>query len=203
MNSKGGSNTTTVKLPPELQALARENIEMAKAVSSIGHIPYQGPTVAGLTAPQVAGMQNTANAATAFGLPGGSVLGQSLFGANPVSNYTSPMSPYPLFQQMQELVPQGQRDAISQFFIDPVTGAPPAFRFAPPPVAAPVGATNSDNGQWSDNIGPRDSTGSRSYNSFGAWRDGMRNSWSGGPDPSDYGGGGSFADVGVSAGGLY
>ena len=132
------TGTSTTQLDPILRQAAIENLNLANEVGSLGYIPYQGPTVAGFSQPQVSAMQNTDAAARAFGLPGGSVLGQSIAsGGQPTSvagfNYGQSVpgmggnaySPYQAYMAALQNIPQGQADFIKQFFIDPTTGAAP------------------------------------------------------------------------------
>ena len=151
--STGSQNSTsTTQLDPILRQAAIENLNLANDVGSLGYIPYQGPTVAGFSQPQVSAMQNTDAAARAFGLPGGSVLGQSIAsGGQPTSvagfNYGQSVpgmggnaySPYQAYMAALQNIPQGQADFIKQFFIDPTTGAAPTRALAQyDPMSQPV-----------------------------------------------------------------
>jgi hypothetical protein len=151
--STGSQNSTsTTQLDPILRQAAIENLNLANDVGSLGYIPYQGPTVAGFSQPQVSAMQNTDAAARAFGLPGGSVLGQSIAsGGQPTSvagfNYGQSVpgmggnaySPYQAYMAALQNIPQGQADFIKQFFIDPTTGAAPTRALARyDPMSQPV-----------------------------------------------------------------
>lgn len=74
MSSGGGSNTSTqsstsnVELPAWLDTAAQKNVARAQQVADIGYTPYYGLDVAGFSPMQTSAMQNTANAASAFGL---------------------------------------------------------------------------------------------------------------------------------------
>jgi hypothetical protein len=151
--STGSQNSTsTTQLDPILRQAAIENLNLANEVGSLGYIPYQGPTVAGFSQPQVSAMQNTDAAARAFGLPGGSVLGQSIAsGGQPTSvagfNYGQSVpgmggnaySPYQAYMAALQNIPQGQADFIKQFFIDPTTGTAPTRALAQyDPMSQPV-----------------------------------------------------------------
>lgn len=127
--SKGGSSTSTskVEIPEYIEKAAQQNLNQAQAVSQLGYVPYFGPTVAAFTPMQQAAMQNTAGAASAFGMA--TPTGNDVYGgmeaptqyAGGVQGYSSA----PLYQQsLQQLQQQrpGQYDYINSFFIDPFTG---------------------------------------------------------------------------------
>ena len=65
---KGGSTTSQVQIPAWMQEAAQQNLARANEVSRIGYTPYFGPDVAALQPSQIAAMQNTNNAASAFGM---------------------------------------------------------------------------------------------------------------------------------------
>lgn len=141
---KGGSQTTSVTIPPWLEQAAQTNLARADQLASIGYTPYYGPDVAAMTPMQMAAMQGTNQAASAFGLGGvdpmtGMPQPQQFAGG--VQGYSSA----PLFNQslaqLQAARP-GQFAALQAPFIDPIAGAPPQYPFgstaplvAPPPVA--------------------------------------------------------------------
>lgn len=124
----GGSETTSVEIPAFLQEAAQRNLARADQVSQIGYTPYYGPDVAAMTPMQIAAMQNTGAAASAFGLP---------TVANPMAGMPTPQtfaggvqgySSAPLFQQSLEALRvnnPGQYAAIQSLFVDPRTGAAP------------------------------------------------------------------------------
>ena len=66
--SKGGSSTTEVKIPEYIEAAAQRNLNKAERISQLGYVPQYGPDVAAFTPMQQASFQNTANAASAFGM---------------------------------------------------------------------------------------------------------------------------------------
>lgn len=68
--SSGGGTTQTQKteLPPWLENAAQQNLARAEYVSKLGYVPQYGVDVAGFSPMQTSAMQNTANAASAFGL---------------------------------------------------------------------------------------------------------------------------------------
>lgn len=72
---KGGQQTSTVELPPEVKAQALENMDLAKQVGSLPYAPYFGGSVAAFQPSQQAGFNNMNSAAAAFGLQGGAGQG--------------------------------------------------------------------------------------------------------------------------------
>jgi hypothetical protein len=124
----GGSETTSVEIPAFLQEAAQRNLARADQVSQLGYTPYYGPDVAAMTPMQIAAMQNTGAAASAFGLPtvadpmAGMPTPQTFAGG--VQGYSSA----PLYQQSLEALrvnAPGQYAAIQSLFVDPRTGAAP------------------------------------------------------------------------------
>lgn len=123
---KGGSTTSTVEVPDWIEGPARQNLARADQISKIGYVPYYGPDVAALTPMQQAAAQNTAQSASAFGMAtptGADVTGvpapQTFAGG--VQGYSSA----PLFEQSMETFGRerpGQKRAIDDLFIDPVSG---------------------------------------------------------------------------------
>ena len=151
---KGGSTTSTVEIPAFLENAARSNLAKADTLSRIGYTPYYGPDVAAMTPMQMASMQGTNAAASAFGLPAANPMagmGQPLsYGGIPA--YSSGGMYDQALAELQRRQP-GQYNALRAPFIDPVTGAQPAAPFgfggtgpgvldmgmaAPSPVVAPV-----------------------------------------------------------------
>lgn len=67
---KGGSQTTTVEqsIPPWAEEASQYNIDRARQIAEMGYIPYYGPTVAGFSPNQQAGIQGAQSAAQAFGI---------------------------------------------------------------------------------------------------------------------------------------
>lgn len=127
----GGSSKSKTEIPKWLEGAARSNIATAKDISKIGYVPYYGPDVAALDPMQTAAMQNTANAASAFGLgaPADAMAGmpQAQTFAGGVQGYSSA----PMYQQSLDTLKQnapGQYKAIMDMFIDPITGADPNGR---------------------------------------------------------------------------
>lgn len=120
---KGGSQTTEMELPGWVEDAARQNLTRADDISRIGYVPYSGPAVAAFTPQQLSAMQGVNQAANAFGLPGSDLSGipEAQTFAGGVRGYSSA----PLYEQsiaqLQADRP-GQYQAITNQFVDPVTG---------------------------------------------------------------------------------
>lgn len=144
---KGGSTTSQVQIPEWLQNAAQQNLARADAVAQLGYSPYFGPDVAAMTPMQTAALQGTNQAALSFGLPG---VADPMAGTPQAQTFAGGLQGYssaPLYQQsvdaLRAAMP-GQVAAIDRMFIDPITGAAPAYPFsmggaAPAPVPGPQG----------------------------------------------------------------
>ena len=128
--SKGGSTSSTVAVPEYIEDAARRNLTEADKIRRLGFIPEYGPTVAAFTPMQEAAFQGTAQAAGAFGLPGGGMSMQDISGGMPEpTTYAGGVRGYsslPIYEQALEAFGQarpGQKRYAESFFIDPVTGA--------------------------------------------------------------------------------
>ena len=128
--SKGGSTSSTVEVPEYIEKAARRNLTEADKIRRLGFIPEYGPTIAALTPLQEAALQGTAQAAGAFGLPGGGMSMQDISGGMPEpTTYAGGVRGYsslPIYEQALEAFGQarpGQKRYAESFFIDPFTGA--------------------------------------------------------------------------------
>jgi hypothetical protein len=125
MSFGGGSSTTTQELPQWLEDAARQNLERAQYTSRIGYVPYYGNDVAGFTPMQQSAMQNSADAASAFGL---SAPSNAMSGLPPMTTDAAGFTGYSsgnLYDNaMQELAQRrpAQYSAMNAMFIDPVSG---------------------------------------------------------------------------------
>lgn len=130
--SGGGGTTTTVnqaaELPSWLQDAAKENLAKARDVSQIGYTPYYGLDVAGFTPMQTSAMQNTANAASAFGLgaPTDAMAGMPQTTTNNLG-FTGYSSGNMFDEALQNLATNrpAQYAAIQSMFVDPLSGKVP------------------------------------------------------------------------------
>lgn len=144
---KGGSQSTTVSIPKWLQDAARTNMARADTLAQIGYTPYYGPDVAAFSPMQLAAMQGTNSAASAFGMaaPSDPMSGmpQPQTYAGGVQGYSS----QPLYAEslaaLQAAAP-GQYAALLAPFINPVTGETPASPFNA--VSAPGGGGGGGGG---------------------------------------------------------
>jgi hypothetical protein len=164
---KGGSQTTEVKIPQWLQDAARQNIARADVLSTIGYTPYYGPDVAAMTPQQMAAMQGTNQAASAFGMP----TTDPMAGMPAAGDYGG-MPAYSsggLYDQaLAQLAAQrpGQFAALMAPFIDPVTGAAPRSPFGPL-----IGSSSRDRDGGSSGSSRASSAGSSGSDRM--WSDGM------------------------------
>lgn len=138
---KGGSQSTSVKIPKWLEDAAKSNLARADEVAKIGYTPYYGPDVAALTPMQQAAMQGTNDAAAAFGMAAPAI---GVTGYPPPQTFAGGVQGYsaaPMFQQsVDQLAAQrpAQYAALNAPFINPITGAQPLtpFNTAQPAPAA-------------------------------------------------------------------
>ncbi|MBL4757429.1 MAG: hypothetical protein JKY32_07280 [Rhizobiales bacterium] len=191
---KGGSQTSSVTIPKFLQDASERAVQRGEDIAQIGFVPFTGPDVAAFTAPQLASFQGVGSAADAFGLGGGGLesgitagLPQPQTFAGGIQGFSSA----PLFEQaLAELQASrpGQFGAISDLFIDPVTGN----QFPQTQVAGGGGNGNFSQGSDGDrrNVAPRPPSGG-GFTSFADLFDG------GGPGASgsSFSGGGILSDV--------
>lgn len=120
----GGGNETEVKIPEWLESQAKQNLQRAQDVASIGYTPYYGAEVASFNPMQQAGFQNTANASNAFGL---NAPTNAMAGMPEAQNFGGVMgySSAPLFEDAMSRFRDSrpaQANLIDSFFIDPVNG---------------------------------------------------------------------------------
>jgi len=137
---KGGSTTSTVKIPAWLEQAAQSNIRRAENVASIGNVPYYGADVAAMTPMQMSAGQGINTAAGAFGL-GTNDLSMGMPApqtfAGGVQGYSSGNLYDQSLRELQARAP-GQYNAITGMFINPRTGAAPlSFGQNVPPIAMP------------------------------------------------------------------
>lgn len=121
---KGGSQTTKSEIPAWVQQPAQRALQRGEDISRIGYTPYMGPDVAAFTQPQIDSMQNTSDAASAFGMASSDPMAgmpepQTFAGG--VQGYSS----YPLYEETLKSFKNerpGQYDYMQSFFIDPSSG---------------------------------------------------------------------------------
>lgn len=136
---KGGSQTQKVEIPAWLEQASQENLARAKQVADIDYMPYMGPTVAAQTPLQMAAMQNTANAAGAFGMAGSNLTGaEGMPTPQQFAGGITGYSDFPIYEQARNMYAQydpanmAKRNAL-------FGGAAPASSYgASAPAAAPA-----------------------------------------------------------------
>lgn len=159
---KGGSTTqeTSQTIDPRLEEAGLGMLERAKLVSQLGYQPNRNVQVAAFTPMQEAAFQNQSNAMNAFGMaapsdpmagmPEAQRSGSGILGYGFGDEYDAAMAG----------LPSGYRKAIQGMFIDPKTGAAPAYaqeaEAAPSPSAGKGGHYDKGGGlgstRRSDNI---------------------------------------------------
>lgn len=120
----GSSNTSSsVKVPAWLSSAAQDMLNRSQANSKIGYTPYYGPDVAAMTPAQIAAMQGTNSAASAFGLQTVDPMAgmPAATDYNGMSAYSSGAGYDAALAELKARFP-GQFDAIMSQFTDPVTG---------------------------------------------------------------------------------
>lgn len=160
MSSGGGTTTqvTQTELPSWLQDAAQSNLARADYVSQLGYVPQYGLDVAGFTPMQQSAMQNTADAASAFGLsaPTNAMAGMPAQQTNNLgfSGYSSGALYDDALAQLAQNRP-AQYEAINSMFIDPTSGdantmftpyGSVASEVAPASVQSMVDYSSSDSG---------------------------------------------------------
>ena len=181
---KGGTSTSSTQVPAWLEQAMKQNVSQAQDASRIGFVPYSGPDVAALSPGEMAAMQNTNQAAQAFGMAGSDPMA----GMPQAQNYGGVMgySGAPIFEQAQAQIAPGQLAALNAPFIDPMTGQGGYTQ----PVAQPVMVQSGGGNDNSYNPGPMPSGGG-GYTGFSDMFDG------GGPGASGdtYSGGGLLSSL--------
>ena len=126
--SGGGGSTTTVQkteLPQWLQDAAQQNLARADYVSQLGYVPQYGLDVAGFSPMQQSAFQNTADAASAFGLQAPSNPNAYMPQASTNNLGFTGYSSGALFDQyLNNLAQQRpeQKGYLDSMFIDPYSG---------------------------------------------------------------------------------
>ena len=158
---KGGSSTTTVAVPEYIEKAAQRNLTRADAISQIGYVPYYGPDVAAFSPMQNAAFQNTADAASAFGMaaPSGSNVYGTMGAPTDYGNGLLGYSSQPLYQgslnQLRQNAP-AQYNAMTNMFVNPQTGmvngaAPQVFDYTAMPTSYQQAAQVAQAAQGSGN----------------------------------------------------
>jgi len=142
---KGGSQTQTqkVELPAWVDEAGQENVRLAREISKIGPImaPAELPTTAAMTPLQLAALENTGQAASAFGTAGAGLSPTAGMPvptqfAGGVTGYSAAPMTQGALQGWQSAAPF-QYDFVRSFYNDPVTGA------AAPSINSPTASVSS------------------------------------------------------------
>ena len=97
---KGGSTTSSVKIPDWIKEPAQRNLARAEQAAQVGYMPWYGPDVAAATPQQLSAMQASNTAAQAFGLaPKGQAFDSGLPQAQTFAGGVQGYSSAPLFNQ--------------------------------------------------------------------------------------------------------
>ena len=121
---KGGGQTTTAEIPEWAKEPTIRNLQRAEDVQQIGYQPYMGADLAAFNPTQMSAMQNTLDAASAFGMSAPATPMQGMPEAQTFAGGIQGYSAYPLFEQAQrELAAQNpvQQQAYDDLFVEPVT----------------------------------------------------------------------------------
>ena len=122
---KGGSSSSATQIPAWVEGPASRNLERTEDIQKIGYMPYYGPDVAAFNPTQVSAMQNTINAANAFGMAAPTSPLQGMPAPTIFADGTQGYSSAPLYEQsvaaFEEARP-GQAAAYNELFVDPITG---------------------------------------------------------------------------------
>ena len=121
---KGGEQKTEIKLPKDIEAAAKDNLELAKKVGSLPYAPYFGPSVAAFQPAQEAAFKGADAAASAFGLPGAAAgtMPKPDAKAGGFSGYSTK----PIYEQAMAQVPPEVLKLYNSFFFPNNTAAVPA-----------------------------------------------------------------------------
>lgn len=125
---KGGSQTSQTELPDWLSDAAQAAVGQGQRIGQIGYVPYNGPDVAAMTPLQNRAMQNTSDAASAFGMADGGYNG--LPAAEEFANGMRGYSSRPLYADAKKWLARnrpGQFNYMQDFFVGAQTGEPGQF----------------------------------------------------------------------------
>lgn len=121
------TQTSTTEIPKFIQDAAKQNLARAGYVSQLGYVPQYGVDIAGFSPMQQAAMQNTSQAAQAFGLgaPSDAMSGMPQMYTDPSTGFTGYSSGRLYENMLAQLAANrpAQYEAINSMFIDPQTGS--------------------------------------------------------------------------------
>lgn len=131
---KGGSQETTTKmeLPKWMEPYAKDALAQGTRVAEMGYVPYMGPDLAAFAPQQMAGMQQSADLASAFGMAAPQNVAASLPKPQTYAGGVQGYSSFPMYEGAQsELAKKypGLAEYLSKFTIDPQSGQMPTGGF--------------------------------------------------------------------------
>lgn len=94
---KGGSSTTSVKIPQWLEDPSKRAISRGEDIAQMDYMPHMGPDVAAFSPTQQAAFDNTNNAALSFGM--GQSAGTGMPAAQDFGGGVMGHSSYPIYEQ--------------------------------------------------------------------------------------------------------
>lgn len=98
---KGGSQTTETEIPEWAEEATIANLGRAEQAQQVGYMPYMGPDLAAFNPAQTQAMQQTIDAAQAFGLAAPSAPLQGMPQPQEFAGGMMGYSSFPLFEQAQ------------------------------------------------------------------------------------------------------
>ena len=104
---KGGSTKQSQEIPKWLEGPVKENLARAKDVQQLDFMPWMGPTAAAQTPLQMAALQNTGQAANAFGMAGSNLTGtEGMPTPQQFAGGITGYSDFPIYEQARNLYAQ-------------------------------------------------------------------------------------------------
>lgn len=113
---KGDKQSSTIRLPKEIEALAKRNLAAAEKAGKIGFVPYEGPTVGALHELQIGAMEQNEAARNAFGMGGGPSVRSTIPTPTTYAGGIQGYDPMALYLQSLDKIDPAQRAAIESFF---------------------------------------------------------------------------------------
>ena len=119
---KGGSTTQTASIPAWVESASQANLAKANEIADLGPMRNYGPTVAAFNDNQTAGLQNTADLASAFGMNAPADVMAGMPQAQDFGGGVMGYSAAPIVDQQLATLKQnapGQAVAFGDLFMDP------------------------------------------------------------------------------------
>jgi hypothetical protein len=126
---KGSQETKTTMEPPAwMTPYLKDALAQGQKVAEMGYVPYIGPDVAAFNPQQIAGMQQSADMAQAFGLAPHQNVSRSIPKPQTFAGGIQGYSSFPMYSQAQDELAKkypGLADYLRSFSVDPQTGLMP------------------------------------------------------------------------------